>query len=398
MTPSSARATNLGAAYTPPLALGAIEVSVVMPCLNEAASVARCVSTARAALARAGLSGEVIVADNGSTDGSPAIAEAAGARVVHASPKGYGAAYLAGIAASHGRYLVLGDADDTYDFDLVPAFVERLREGHDLVMGSRFAGQILPGAMSNLHRYIGNPIMTGLMRFFFGQSVSDVQCGLRAMTRDAADRMRLRTKGFEFASEMVASAIRRRMKVAEIPITLAPREGESKLRSFRDGWRNLRFMLQLSPTPLFLAPGLAMLAIGLLGLGLLLPGPLALGGMSFDFHFMFVASALAILGVQLVFFGLAAKTYARAELIDPDDRWLAFLDRRFTLERGLVIGALLFLAGTAVNAGILASWIADGRRELFAVRPALAGLTLLVVGAQLAFGSFFISVLRDDHR
>ena len=398
MTTSGARAASLGAAYAPPLSLGAIEVSVVMPCLNEAATVARCVSKARAALARAGLAGEVIVADNGSTDGSQELAELAGARVVPATPKGYGAAYLAGIAAARGRYLVLGDSDDTYDFDLVPAFVERLRGGDDLVMGSRFAGEIMPGAMPWLHRYIGNPILTGILGVFFGQSVSDVHCGLRALTREAADRMKLRTKGMEFASEMVASAIRGRMKVSEIPITYAPREGESKLRSFRDGWRHLRFMLLLSPTPLFLVPGMAMLALGMLGLGLLAPGPLTVGGVSFDFHFMFVASALAILGVQLLFFGLAAKTYARAELIGLEDRWLGFLDRWFTLERGLVLGGALFVAGAVVNLWILTAWLDAGRTALFAVRPALLGLSLLVVGAQAAFGSFLISVVRDDAR
>ena len=398
MSAHRARAAVFGAPYAPPAPDAAIEVSVVMPCLNEAATVGRCVGKARAAMARAGLAGEVIVADNGSTDGSQALAEAAGARVVPATPKGYGAAYLAGMAAARGRYLVLGDSDDTYDFDLVPAFVERLREGNDLVMGSRFAGGILPGAMPWLHRYVGNPVLTGILGVFFGQSVSDVHCGLRALTRDAVDRMRLRTKGMEFASEMVAAAIRARMKVSEIPITYAPREGESKLRSFRDGWRHLRFMLLLSPTPLFLIPGFAMLALGLLGLGVLLPGPRTIGGVSFDFHFMFVASALAILGVQLVFFGFAAKTYARAELADLGDRWLDFLDRRFTLERGLVLGALLFLAGGAVNASILVDWLERGRGTLFAVRPALLGLTLLVVGAQGMFGSFFISALRDDAR
>jgi hypothetical protein len=397
MTTSGARATSFGAPYGPPQA-GAVEVSVVMPCLNESATVARCVAKARAAMERAGLAGEVVVADNGSTDGSQALAEAAGARVVAAAPKGYGAAYLAGIAAARGRYLVLGDSDDTYDFDLVPEFVARLREGSDLVMGSRFAGRIMPGAMPWLHRYVGNPVLTGILGIFFGQSVSDAHCGLRALTREAADRMKLRTKGMEFASEMVASAIRNRMKVSEIPITYAPREGESKLRSFRDGWRHLRFMLLLSPTPLFLVPGFAALALGLLGMGLLLPGPLAVGRVSFDFHFMFVASALAILGVQLVLFGLAAKTYARAELIDLEDRWLDFLDRRFTLERGLLLGAAHFAAGGAVNLWILMEWLDAGRTALFAVRPALLGLTLLVVGAQVAFGSFLISVVRDDAR
>ena len=376
---------------------GDLEVSVVMPCLNEAAGVGPCVAKARAALERAGLTGEVVVADNGSTDGSPALAEAAGARVVHVAERGYGAAYLGGLAAARGRYLVMGDADGTYDFDDIPAFVAKLKEGHDLVIGSRFAGTIMPGAMPWLHQYIGNPVLTGILGLFFGQKVSDAHCGMRAMTREANERMGLRTSGMEYASEMIAMAIRQGLRVGEIPIVYAPREGESKLRSFRDGWRHLRFMLLLSPTPLFLAPGLAMVAAGLAVLAALLPGPLQIGGMNFDFHFMFVASALAILGVQLIVLGLAAKAFARAEL-HVSDRWLAFLDRWFTLERGLLLGAGVLAAGVGVNGWILADWLGAGRGTLFAVRPALVGLTLLVVGAQLMFGSFFISVVRDDAR
>ena len=373
------------------------EVSVVMPCLNEAGSVAECVRQARAALDAAQLDGEVVVADNGSTDGSQQLAEAAGARVVHAPVRGYGAAYLAGLAAARGRYLVLADADGTYPLERVPEFVARLREGHDLVIGSRFAGTILPGAMPWLHRYVGNPVLTGILGLFFGQRVSDAHCGMRALTRDANARMRLRTTGMEYASEMIAMAMRHGLRLAEIPITYHPREGESKLRSFRDGWRHLRFMLLLSPTPLFLLPGLVMLVVGLAGLFALLPGPLRLLGVTFDFHFMFVASALAILGVQLVLLGLAAKAFARAELL-VGDRWLAFLDRWFTLERGLLGGLALVAAGLGINVSILHDWLEAGRTALFAVRPALAGLTLLVVGAQVAFGSFFISVVRDDAR
>jgi hypothetical protein len=210
--------------------------------------------------------------------------------------------------------------------------------------------------------------------------------------------MRLRTSGMEFASEMIAAAIRQGLRIAEIPIVYHPRAGESKLRSFRDGWRHLRFMLLLSPTPLFLVPGLAAIAVGLAGILALLPGPVRLGALTFDYHFMFVASALAMLGVQLVVLGLAAKTWARAELLDRGDRWLALLDRWFTLERGLLLGLGVLAAGLGINAKILVDWLAGGRGELFAVRPALAGLTLLVVGAQVAFGSFFISVIRDDAR
>lgn len=372
-----------------------IEVSVVMPCLNEATAVAECVANARAALERAGLSGEVVVADNGSTDGSPEIAEQAGARVVRVATRGYGAAYLGGLRAARGRYLVMADADGTYPFEDVPAFVAKLKEGHDLVIGSRFAGKIMPGAMPWLHRYVGNPVLTGILNVFFGQRVSDAHCGMRALTREANERMGLRTTGMEYASEMIAMAMRQGLKVGEIPIVYHPREGESKLRSFRDGWRHLRFMLLLSPTPLFLAPGLLMVALGLALLVALLPGPLRIGGVAFDFHFMFVASALAILGVQLIVLGLAAKAFARAEL-HVTDRWLAFLDRWFTLERGLLLGGAVLAAGIGVNGWILADWLREGRGALFAVRPALVGLTFLVVGAQLVFGSFFISVVRDD--
>ena len=377
--------------------MSGVDVSVVMPCLNEEATVGSCVEKARAAMARASLAGEVIVADNGSTDKSAERAEATGAYVVKVEQRGYGAAYLGGIRAARGRFLIMGDADGTYDFDDIPAFVKKLQEGNDLVIGSRFAGTILPGAMPWLHRYIGNPVLTAILGVFFGQRVSDAHCGMRAMTRDADEKMNLRTTGMEYASEMIAMAIRRGLKVAEIPIVYHPREGESKLRSFRDGWRHLRFMLLLSPTPLFLVPGFIMLALGMAALLLLLPGVLTIGSLSFDYHFMFPASALAILGVQLLVLGLAAKAFARAEL-NVSDRWVAFLDRWFTLERGLLIGAALLAAGIGVNAWILVDWLQAGRGTLFAVRPALFGLSLLVVGAQLMFGSFFISVVHGDSR
>jgi glycosyltransferase involved in cell wall biosynthesis len=374
------------------------DVSVIMPCLNEAATVATCVGKARAALAAAGLEGEVVVADNGSADGSPSLAAAAGARVISAPVRGYGAAYLAGLDAARGTYLVLGDADDTYDFGTVPEFVAALKAGNDVVLGSRFRGRILPGAMPWLHRYVGNPVLSGILSLFFGARISDAHCGLRAMTRAASDRMRLKSTGMEFASEMVAVALRHGLRVAEIPIIYYPRGGTSKLRSFRDGWRHLRFMLLLSPTPLFLIPGVLAVVLGFFGLFALLPGPIHAGSFTFDYHFMFVASALAILGVQLVFLGLAAKTYARAALPERRDPWVDFLDRRFTLERGLLVGLALAAAGLGINAWILWIWLAAGRGQLFAVQPALLGLSLIVVGAQIVFGSFFISVLRDDGR
>jgi len=373
------------------------EVSVVMPCLNEAGSVAECVRQAREAMERAGLRGEVVVADNGSTDGSAALAEQAGARVVHVATRGYGAAYLGGLAAARGRFLVMADADGTYPLDKVPDFIARLREGSDLVLGSRFAGRIHPGAMPWLHRYIGNPVLTGILGLFFGQKVTDAHCGMRALTREANQRMGLRTTGMEYASEMIAIAIRQGMRLAEVPIDYRPRAGESKLRSFRDGWRHLRFMLLLSPTPLFLVPGLLSIVLGFAALAALLPGPLRVGRLTFDFHFMFGASALAMLGVQLVILGLAAKAWARNEL-RLEDRWLAALDRWFTLERGLLAGSAVLAAGAGTGIMIVAQWLGAGRTALFAVRPALVALTLVVVGFELIFGSFFLSVARDEAR
>jgi len=375
-----------------------VVVSVVMPCLNEAGSVEHCVRAAREALGAAGLTGEVVVADNGSTDGSPELATAAGARVVHAATRGYGAAYLEGLKAARGRYLVLGDADGTYDFAAIPALVAALEAGNDVVLGSRLRGTILPGAMPWLHRWVGNPALSLILSAFFGKRVTDTQSGLRALRREAVERMRLRTTGMEFASEMVAMALRHGLQVAEIPITYAPRRGHSKLRSFRDGWRHLRFMLLLSPTPLFLVPGLLMLVAGLAGFAVLLPGAIHAWGLTFDYHFMFVASAFVMLGLQLIVMGLAAKTYARTELAVLGDRWLTWLDRWFSLERGMALGLAVLAAGAGIALTITVQWLASGRGNLFAVRPALVALTFLVAGAQLVFGSFFISVLRDDAR
>lgn len=379
-----------------------VEVSVLMPCLNEAATVATCVAKARAALERAGLVGEVIVADNGSDDGSADLARGAGARVVAASPRGYGAAYLAALAEARGRYLVLGDADDTYDFGEVPRFVAALKGGADVVLGSRLKGTIAAGAMPWLHRYVGNPVLSGILGLLFRQRVSDAHCGLRALSRQAAERMRLKTHGMEFASEMVARAARAGLTVGEIPISYYPRRGRSKLRRFRDGWRHLRFMLLLSPAALFILPGLMSLLAGAAGLVVLLPGPVRLGSgpgaLVFDFHFMFVASALAILGAQLLVLGVGAKTYARLSALDRGDAWLERFYRHFTLERGIVAGAALLAVGLGTNAAILISWLASGRGALFAVRPAIVGLTCLVLGAELVFGSFFLSMLRDEPR
>ena len=270
----------------PPKPTTDVEVSVAMPCLNEEMTLGTCIEKVQQTLKALGIKGEIIVADNGSTDGSVEIAESLGAKVVHQPIRGYGAAYLAGIAAAQGKYIIIGDSDDTYDFTDLERFIEPLRNGYDLVMGSRFKGEILPGAMSWSHRYIGNPILSGILRWFFKTNISDSHCGMRGFTREAYERMALQTTGMEFASEMVVKAVQEDLKIHEVPITYYPREGESKLNSFRDAWRHLRFMLLLSPTYLFVLPGSLLFVLGLLVLLVMLPGPVQIGNHAYDIHVM----------------------------------------------------------------------------------------------------------------
>ena len=370
-------------------------VSVVMPCLNEEATIGRCVEKAWRGIELAGVPGEVIVADNGSTDRSPQIAAAAGARVIHQPKRGYGNAYLAGFAAARGRYLVMGDSDDTYDFSELGRFLAPLREGAcDYVLGSRFRGRILPGAMPWHHRWIGNPALTWLLNRLFGLNTSDAHSGMRAFTREAYARMQLTSPGMEFASEIVVNAAKAQLRVAEVPITYYPREGESKLRSFRDGWRHLRYMLLYSPNWLFLVPGLALLLFGLLALVALLPGPLPLGGHAWDVHAMVLAALCTVLGMQVLTMGLSAKAYSYRHRFDPHDRLIRRFYRHFSLERGLLLGLVLFAGGLAINVAILAVWLDRATGPLDAVRPALAAATLMIVGTQIIFSSFLLSILH----
>jgi len=361
-----------------------IEVSVVMPCLNEAETIAGCIRTAREGLARVTPAGEVVVADNGSTDGSPAIAEKEGARVVHVASRGYGHAYRAGIAAARGRTIVMGDSDGTYDFARLDEIVRPLASGADLVLGSRLRGSIEPGAMPWLHRYIGNPLLSATLNLFYRTRVADTHSGFRAFTRAAYDRLRLRTGGMEFASEMLIAAARERLRIVEVPITYHPRAGESKLRSFRDGWRHLRLLLLYSPTHLFTIPGAAIALLGLAFLIALVGGPVRIGGLFFDFHFMFVGSLLSIIGTHVALLGL----FARAGMQGAPP-W-------FTLERGLAGGGLLLASGIAANVFILMRWIATGFGPLNAVRPAILALTLMAVGAQVVFSSFYLDLVRAE--
>ena len=368
-------------------------MSVILPCLNEVESVAGVVREVEDALRAAGVAGETIVVDNGSTDGSAIAAAEAAARVVVERRRGYGQAYLAGFAEARGRYIVMADADGSYDLAALPAFLDALDAGNDLVMGSRFQGRIAPGAMPFLHRYIGSPVLSGLLNLLYGTGVDDAHCGMRALRRDALPRLHLRMPGMEFASEMIVNAARAGLRIAEVPVDYRPRTGRSKLHTMRDGWRHLRFLLLYSPTHLFLIPGAVLFLVGLVLLVALLPGPLQLFGFSLDIHYMVLGALLTLLGSQIVALGLYAKTVAVALELQPIDRTLAILRRAFSLERGLILGGVMFAAGLGVDASIAITWFARGLGALDEVRPALFALAAMLLGVQVAFSSLFLSLI-----
>ncbi|HXN86412.1 MAG TPA: glycosyltransferase family 2 protein [Candidatus Binataceae bacterium] len=372
------------------------EVSIVMPCLDESETVGTCVTKALATLKQLRISGEVLVVDNGSSDGSAEIARRAGARVVTESRRGYGNALQRGVAEAKAPFIIMADADDSYDLSELGGFVNDLRSGCDLVMGSRSLGNIEPGAMPWLHRRVGNPGLSGILKLFFRGKVSDPHCGMRAFTKDAYRRMRLTSRGMEFASEMVIKAVLGGMRISEIPITLR-RDGRMRhgphLRSFRDGWRHLRYMLLLSPTHLFVIPGAICTLLGLIPLVMLRHGPESVSSMTFDYHYMILGSLLTILGFQAIMTGLFAKAYCHAARLYAPDLVLEAFRRHFTLERGLMVGALLLMAGFGVDAKILISWLRSGMGALGAIRPATEASTLMIIGAQIIFSSFFLSLL-----
>lgn len=373
-------------------------VSVVIPCLNEAENIEQCVATAREVLAKNGIDGEVLVVDNASEDDSAALATAAGARVVHESRRGYGSAYLAGFAAALGRYIVMADADLTYDFNEIPRFVAELDAGAELVMGDRMEN-IHPGAMPWHHRYIGNPVLTGLLNLFFRTGIADAHCGMRALRKDVLPRLDLRTTGMEFASEMVIRASKEKLRIAEFPIEYHPRGGESKLSSFRDGWRHLRFLLVHSPTHLFILPGLFMAALGALAVVLIGSG-LDLFGRSWGIHALIAGAFLMIVGTQVLALGLCAHAYGTYFMAERDP-WFDRARARFRLEHGLALGGAFMLVGCVMGGIILATWISHGFGSLADERLAVIAASLLIVGIQIFFSSFLLSILglrRSDRR
>ena len=374
----------------------AARVSVVIPCLNEANSIGICVAKALAALQAAGLSGEVVVADNGSTDGSVDIAENLGAQVVRVDQQGYGAALRAGIAAATGAFVIMGDADDSYDFGDVPRFVESWKQGYDVVMGNRFRGEIKPGAMPWHHRYIGNPGLSTLLNLFFRAGIGDSHCGMRGFTRAIYDRMDLRSSGMEFASEFVIKAAQLGANITEIPITLWPdkRGRPPHLRSFRDGWRHLRFMLLYAPNWLFFFPGASLTALGLFLVIWLMPGPRSLTPrITLDVHTMIFGVIFTLLGLQILSIGAFAKVFSYAERFDRGNVSLQRALRHVTLESGLLLGAGLFVVGFAGCAWITWNWAASGFGPIHEVRQVLFWSMWLFIGIQIIFDSFFLSML-----
>ena len=379
--------------------MATVEITVLMPCLNEAETVATCVRKAREFLHTAGIAGEVLVADNGSSDNSRELAEAAGARVVHVADRGYGSALIGGIRAARGRYVIMGDADDSYDFARLDAFVDRLRAGDKLVMGNRFVGGIAPGAMPLLHRLLGNPVLSFVGRLLFGAPIGDFHCGLRGFDRDAMLRIGLVSTGMEFASEMVVKAKLSGLRISEVP-TLLSRDGRSRaphLRSWRDGWRHLRFLLMMSPRWLLLYPGLTMIIVGLVAQFAILNGPVVIRGVGFDIHTMLFAAGASILGLQLAVFALFARAIGGVKGVLPITEPVARLFRQLTLERGIVLGAMIGLTGLALAFRSVELWFEAHLAALDpteTMRYAIPSVTLMIAGAEIIFASFVLSFIE----
>jgi glycosyltransferase involved in cell wall biosynthesis len=374
------------------------ELSVVMPCLDEEDTIAGCIEQIRKTLQANQIEGEIIVADNGSVDRSAQIAHSRGARVVPVENKGYGNALMGGISVARGKYIIIGDADGSYDFTQIPVFLEKLRAGYQLVMGNRFAGGIQPGAMPALHRYLGNPLLTAIGRLFFGAKCHDFYCGLRGFTREAYERMDLRTTGMEFANEMVVKASLFQASLCEVPTTLSPdgRQGRSHLRTWHDGWRGLRFLLLYSPRWLFLYPGLSLLLVGVAAAIWLLPGPRRVGHSFLDIHTLLYAVVAILTGFQAVVFAFFTKVFGITEGLLPEDPRLARAFRILTLEKGLLLGAMLLLTGIAIAGYSAYTWSRSGfgpMNPFVLVRLVAAAIVSVTLGVEIIFSSFFLSIL-----
>lgn len=390
--PEPAAGTTIGTASGSP----GVRVSVVLPCLNEAETLATVIGKARGSITELGIAGEVVVADNGSTDGSQEIARSSGARVVDVPIRGYGAALQAGIAAARGEYVIMADADDSYALEDLGPFVAGLDAGADLVMGNRFAGGIAPGAMPFLHRYLGNPVLSFLGRLFFRLDIHDFHCGMRGFRKDAVIGLGLQTTGMEFASEMVVRSALGGLRIAEVPTTLRPdgRSRQPHLRTWRDGWRHLKFLLAFSPRWLFLYPGLVLFIVGLIGAVALVGGPVSVGSVTFDVQSFVVACTSAILGVQLGALALTARAFASSLGILPESRRLTRFLARFAVDHGVLLGLALMLAGVAAFVVAVSTWSETGFGDLppAAVRLPIAALTLVVTGGQILMVSFVLSL------
>jgi len=373
-----------------PAAAAPIEVSVVIPCLNEAENIEECVQRSQAALDEAGIVGEVVVADNDSHDGSAELAAAAGARVVHEPRRGYGSAYLAGFAAARGEYIVMLDADMTYPFEKIPNFVGELRDGAQLVMGDRM-DNIQPGAMHWVNRYIGNPLLSGTLNLFFRTGIRDAHCGMRGFRRDILPTLDLRTTGMEFASEMVIRASKEKLDIREFPISYMPRGGTTKLSRWRDGWRHLRFLLVHSPTHLFIVPGAALLALGLL-ITMIALTQIPIFGREWNLHTVLAGELLCIVGTQIIALGLCAHAYG-TYFMNEKDPWFDRMRARYRLEHGLMLGGAVLAAGVVSGAVILGIWIDRGLGALSEERLAATSAALIIIGLQIFFSSFLLSIL-----
>lgn len=376
-----------------------VELTVVMPCLNEVQTLGQCIAQASAMFAASGIRGEIVIGDNGSTDGSQALAKSLGARVVDVPERGYGAALLGAIEAARGRFVIMGDSDMSYDFGHAPRYVEKLREGYELVMGNRFKGGIKPGAMPFLHRYLGNPVLSGLGRLFFDVGpVSDFHCGLRAFNKAAIKRLNLSCTGMEFASEMVVKSSLHKLRVCEVPTTLDKdgRDRPPHLRTWRDGWRHLRFLLCYSPRWAFLYPGLVCGLLGAALMGWVLPGPRTVGDVVFDIHTLVYGGGLVLVGAQGIFFAVLSKTFAITQGLQPEPPVATRLWQRITLEHGVVVGIVLVLLGIGGSVAAVYGWAERGLGPYdpgTAMRLVVPSVVALALGAQTIFSSFFLSLL-----